>query len=292
MTLQQLSYFVAACRHGNISHAAEEFGVSQPSVSAAIKNLENEFGLCLIRRRQTGFTLTADGEDFRKMAERLLEQAESVRWVMTARGKNRSFIRLGVPPMVASILLPALYGEFHAVHPEIEIQIREMGREDLLNALDRDLLDLAFLPHTEAFPSEYQAIPAGRYETVCCMAKEHPLAAKERITAADLAGVPLALFSKSFFHTERIHTFFRTAGIQPEVLHTTSQLSTVEQLIAEGVAVGFLFRELAERSSLFKGVALAPSLQTEVSLVLRRDRFVSEGMQRFADYIEKTFTNR
>ena len=196
MTLQQLNYFVVACQHGNISHAAEEFGVSQPSVSAAIKNLENEFGLCLIRRRQTGFILTPDGEEFKKMAERLLEQAESVSRVMTERGKNRPFIRLGVPPMVASILLPALYGEFHAVHPEIEIQMREMGREDLLNALDRDLLDLAFLPHAEAFSSEYQAIPAGRYEIVCCMAKDHPLAEKKQITSEDLAGVPLALWRK------------------------------------------------------------------------------------------------
>ncbi|MBR6793271.1 MAG: LysR family transcriptional regulator [Clostridia bacterium] len=291
MTLQQLNYFVVACQHGNISHAAEEFGVSQPSVSAAIKNLENEFGLCLIRRRQTGFILTPDGEEFKKMAERLLEQAESVSRVMTERGKNRPFIRLGVPPMVASILLPALYGEFHAVHPEIEIQMREMGREDLLNALDRDLLDLAFLPHAEAFSSEYQAIPAGRYEIVCCMAKDHPLAEKKQITSEDLAGVPLALFSKSFFRTERIHSFFHTAGIQPEVLHTTSQLSTVEQLITEGVAVGFLFRELMEQSGRFKGIPLSPPIHTDVSLVLRRDRFVSEGMREFMEYIENSFTN-
>lgn len=291
MTLQQLNYFLAACRYGNISRAAEEFGISQPSVSAAIKNLENEFGLCLIRRRQTGFILTAEGEEFRKMAEGLLDQAESISRVMTERGRNRSFIRLGVPPMVASLLLPALYGTFRTSHPEMEIQSREMGRDDLLNALDRDLLDLAFLPHTEEFSPEYEAILAGRYEIVCCMAKDHPLAQKTQITPEDLSGVPLALFSKSFFHTERIHSFFRSAGIQPEVLHTTSQLSTVKQLIAEGVAVGFLFRELAEGTDAFQGIPLSPALHTEVSLVYRRDRFISEGMKRFMDYIEKSFTN-
>ncbi len=292
MTLQQLNYFIAACRHGNISRAAEEFGVSQPSVSAAIKNLENEFGLCLIRRRQTGFTLTEEGAELRRLAEALLEHAQNVEQTMRARGKNRPFLRLGVPPMAASVLFPSIYGEFCAQNADITLFTQEMGREDLIKALDSDLLDMAFLPHTEGFSAEYSTIPVTRFETVCCVAKGHPLAERSTVSPLELAKEPLVLFPGSFFQTERILACFAEAGVEPRVLHYSSQLSTVEQLIAEGIAAGFLFRETAEKNKALVSVPLNPRVYTEISLVLRKDRFISEGMRRFADYIRKAFTNR
>ncbi len=290
MTLQQLSYFVAACRHGNISHAAKEFGVSQPSVSAAIKNLENEFGLCLIRRRQTGFALTADGEDFKKMAEQLLEQAESVSRVMTERGKNRSFLRLGIPPMAASALFPTIYRTFYAQNSDMAFSTREMGREDLLKALDDDLLDLAFLPHTQGFSADYIAIPVTRFETFCCVAKNHPLSEKNVLSPRELSKTPLVLFSDGFLQTERILTCFSEVGVSPIILHRSSQLSTVEQFIAEGLAAGFLFRETAEKNKELVCIPFTPRLYTEISLVFKKDRIVSKGMARFIDHIEKAFT--
>lgn len=291
MTLQQLGYFAAACRHGNITRAAEECGVSQPSISAAIKNLEQEFGLCLVRRRQTGFTLTKEGAELRRLAEALLEHADNVEKTMHARGKNRPFLRLGIPPMAATALFPAIYGEFCAQNEDLTLYTQEMGREDLLKALDGDLLDMAFLPHTEDFSVEYIAIPVTRFETVCCVAKGHLLAHRERISPAELAGEPLVLFSDRFFQTERILACFADAGVEPRVLHRSSQLSTVEQFIAEGIAVGFLFRETADKNKQLVSIPLEPRLYTKISLVMRRDRFVSEGMQRFSDYIEKAFTN-
>lgn len=292
MTLQQLAYFTAACRHGNITRAAEECGVSQPSVSAAIKNLEQEFGLCLVRRRQTGFTLTEEGTEFRRLAEALLEHAATVEETMRARGKNRPFLRLGVPPMAATVLFPAIYGEFCAQNADLTLFTRELGREDLLKALDSDLLDMAFLPHTEGFSADYNVIPVTRFETVCCVSESHPLAARAAVTPADLAGEPLVLFPESFFQTERILSCFAEAGVKPQILHRSSQLSTVEQFISEGIAAGFLFREAAEKNKELVSIPFAPRLFTNVSLVFRKDRFVGEGMERFAAYIEKTFTKR
>lgn len=292
MTLQQLTYFAAACRHGNISRAAEECGVSQPSVSAAIKNLEQEFGLCLVRRRQTGFTLTEEGAELRRLAETLLEHAATVEETLRARGKNRPFLRLGIPPMAAAVLFPAIYGDFCAQNTELTLFTQELGREDLLKALDGDLLDMAFLPHIEGFSADYIAIPVTRFETVCCVAKDHPLARRAVLSPIDLAEEPLVLFPDSFFQTERILSCFAEAGVKPRILHRSSQLSTVEQLIADVIAAGFLFREVAEKNKELVSIPFTPRLYTDVSLVFRKDRFVSEGMERFADYIKKTFTKQ
>lgn len=291
MTLQQLRYFVSACRHRNISHAAEEFSVSQPSVSLAIKNLENEFGVCLIRRCRTGFALTEAGEEFKGLAESLLKHADSVERAMYLRGENRHCLRLGVPPMVASILFPAVYSDFRTKHTDVEIFTQEMGRDHLLKALEDDFLDMAFLPHTESFPDTYISIPVMQFETVCCVSKGHYLAHKQTVSPADLANEPLVLFPEGFFQTERILEVFAKQDVRPQVVHTSPQLSTIEQFIAGSIAIGFLFRDVAEKNEDIIPIPFTPRLYTQISLVMCRDRYISDGMRCFMEYIQKEQNN-
>lgn len=286
MTLQQLRYFVRACYYGNISRAAEEFSVSQPSVSSAIKALENEFGVYLIKRRQSGFVLTEEGEELRALAVALLDQADSVENAMHARGNKRQFLRLGVPPMVASALFPRIYCEFTSQCGDVTLYTREMGRDDLLKALDEKLLDMAFLPHTEPFGPEFQTVAVKSFETVCCVSEEHPLAKKKLVTPEDLAEQPLVLFSEGFLQTERILTAFMERGLETKVIHTTSQVSTVEQFVSEGIAVGFLFREIAEANGKIVSIPFSPKLETNISLVMKRGLLLSDGMERFFSCVE------
>lgn len=289
MTLQQLYYFVTVCRYGNISRAAEECGISQPSISVAIKNLEREFGLTLIKRKQTGFVLTPDGETFRRHAESLLSHADNVNMVMHARGRNRHLLRLGMPPMASAILFPAIYSGFCVQHPDIEFFTKEAGRDDLLTLFEDNSVDMALLPHTDAFPVAYRSIPIMRFETVCCVPREHALARKTQITPADLKDEPLALFASGFFQTSRVLKMFNQAGIKPQVMHTSTQLSTIENMICSRVALGFLFRELVEKHEDIVPVSLEPKLYTQISLVWRKDSYMSEGMEAFVAYIKERY---
>ena len=292
MTFQQINYFITACRHGNISRAAEDFGISQPSISSAIKNLENEFGVLLIKRRQTGFVLTADGEAFRRLAETLVAHADSVQNVMRARGRDRRVIRLGMPPMASAVLFPEIYAGFCSGNPDIELVTQEAGREQLLQLFEDNLLDLAFLPHAEPFPEGFVSVPVKCFETVCCMSKDNPLATRECLTPKDLENEPLVLFARGFFQTGRVLKAFSQEGVKPQIMHTSSQLSTVQGLIAGGVATGFLFRELAELDSRIASVPLSPAFHTQISLVMRDDCYVTHAMQRFIDYIRTTYAEQ
>lgn len=290
MTLHQLQYFVAACHYSNISRAAEDFDISQPSISTAIKNLENEFGVSLIKRRQTGFSLTTEGEEFCRLAESLLSHADSVHAAMNARGKGRHFLRLGMPPMASAVLFPEIYKGFCTAYPEVELVTQEAGREDLLRFFDNHKIDMAFLPHTDDLPPCYQAIPVRTFETVCCMPLEHRLSEHDAVTPEDLQGEPLVLFARGFFQTGRILDIFSQAGVKPNITHTSSQLSTVEQMIAGKVALGFLFREIAVKYPHIAAVSLEPQMHTQISLVYREDDFVNEGMERFLAYIQKNYS--
>ena len=289
MTLQQLEYFVSACRYGNISRAAEDFNVSQPSISVAIKNLENEFGVQLIRRRQTGFTMTADGDVMLKMAESLLAHANGVASTMQARGHSRNLVRLGMPPMAGAILFPTIYSGFCTRSPQTQIVTREAGRDELLRLFENSELDMALLPHTEPFGEEYVSLPVMRYETVCCVPKNHPLAGAASVTPADLRGEPLVLFASGFLQTSRVLSRFEENGIMPRIMHTSTQLSTVEELIAGGVGLGFLFAEICAKHQNLVAVPLSPRMYTQISLVIRRDSYITDGMSAFAEYMQSAF---
>lgn len=288
MTLQQLIYFHTACRHGNLSRAAEELHVSQPSVSAAIKNLENEFGVILIRRRSTGFVLTEEGETLRELAQGLISHAERVTAVMAQSGNERRTVRLGMPPMAGAILLPRIYAEFCAANPEVELSTVESGRGGLLEQLDDNRLDVAFLAHAEAFPPQYQSVPVTQYETVCCVSPDHPLAGETVIRVPQLKDRPLVFFSKGFFQNERIGALCAQAGVEPLVMHTSSQLSTVTQLIRSNIAAGFLFREVAQMETDMVGIPLDPPVYTNISLVWKKDRYLCDSARAFIEYVKTT----
>lgn len=284
MNLMKLRYFRTACQYQNITRAAEALHLSQPSISGAIKELEAEYGLQLISRQKTGFTLTPDGEALLKLAEGLLEHADRVHEIMSDRGRKRRQIRLGMPPMAGCLLFPMIYSEFLPAHPDILLTTREAGRKELMRHLDDGVLDLAFLPNAERLPPDYEVLPVLLMETACCLSSRHPLAGRASIRPADLKDEPLVMFTEEFFQNELISRLFEESGVTPHIMHKSSQLSTVEQLIRDGIAAGFLFRELTESQTGLISVSLDPPIHTGISLVWRRDRYLHSDMKRLIEY--------
>ena len=286
MKLTQLRYFQAACRCGGVTAAAELLHISQPSISAAIKELETEFGVCLLDRQRRGFFLTAAGQLLLEQAGSLLAHADRVSAVMTDFATQTRQLRLGVPPMIGALLLPQLFREFFSGHPEIDVTITEGGRRELLRLLDENHLDLVFLPHDRPIEAAYRSTAVAQLETVLCVSPSHPIAGRASISIAELANEPLVLFKSSFFQTETILRQFRTLGLTPKVLLHTDQLSTVRRLISSGVAAGFLFRDLVTERDDMIPIPLSPSLHSTVSLVWKSGNGSFREMERFIGYVQ------
>ena len=286
MTLQQLIYFQTACKYKNISKAAEYLHVSQPSVSVAIKNLEEEFKVPLIQRSRSGFVLTGDGEELLKLTDGLLEHAGRVERIMKEHAQKHSLIRLGMPPMAGNILFPMIYAEFCPKHPHVQLVTQEAGRDDLCNMLKNDLLDMAFLPHAEELFPGYEVLQVAEFEVVCCVSDKHPLADRKVITPKELEQEPLVVFSQGFYHNELIFDMFKEAGVVPRVMHNSSQLSTVERLITDGVASGFLFRELTGRCEGMTGISFDRPLRTRISLVWKKERYLNRDRMEFVEFFK------
>lgn len=286
MNLVQLKYFRAVCKYQSVSAAAEYLYISQPTLSTAIKELEREFGVILFRRHHRGMVLTDEGAELLKHCDRLLSHADQVERIMNDFGKRRKVLRLGVPPMIGSLFLPHVFREFLPSNPDIKLDITEGGRQEMLNQLSKDLLDMVFLSHNAPFEASLQSIQVAQFETVCCVSKDNPIAKLDSVCPKDLTEVPVVLFRDSFFQTEEIKKWFSASLVKPNILLQTNQLSTLQNLIRNDIAVGFMFRELLTNESEIVPIPMKVPLNVNVSLVWRQGTRFFNAMDSFLEYVK------
>lgn len=287
MNLVQLKYFQAICESKSISRASENLHISQPSLSAAIKELEKEFGFELFSRHHKGVTLTAEGEKLKKLSEGLLSHSDEVIRIMNELKDKRKILRLGVPPMIGSVILKDIYSDFLSTHKEVELEIVEAGRKELSEKLNDNRLDMVFLPHDKPFSEEFSAVRVAQYDIAYCSNCGEDYLNKKSISASDINLRPLVLFKDSFFQTELIKLWFSSSGIEPNVILKTDQLSTMENIIKSKVADGFMFKVLAAENSFSVAMTLENLPPVSVSLVWKKDKILLESMKSFLSWIKK-----
>src|SRR5262245_30528202 len=129
-TLQQLAYFVALAEHGHFGRAAAACYVSQPALSAQIRELEKRLGATLVERRPRGILLTASGQAVLDRARDVLRAADDL--LETARLGDSGPLRLGIIPTIAPYLLPRILPIVTAAFPSAQLGLRELRTEELL----------------------------------------------------------------------------------------------------------------------------------------------------------------
>ena len=288
MNTTQLKYFHTVATFHSVSEAAAYLHISQPSLSAAIKELENEFGVLLFHRHHRGMTLTAEGEVLFKLSEDILDRMEQAESRMRDLGSGKKRLRLGVPPMIGSLILPHIYRDFVSREPEISLEITEGGRRELMEKLKEDQVDMVFLPHSAPIDRNYVALKLTELPIVCCAPKSAPISALSSVGPSDLADIPLVLFGNSFFQTEKIKKWFSDSEITPKIILQTEQLSTMLSVLSGEIAAGFVFSPLIGQDSNLISIPTDTPLCVDVSLVWKKDAYLFSSMKTFKEYVKAT----
>jgi LysR family hydrogen peroxide-inducible transcriptional activator len=195
MTLTELRYIVAVARERHFGRAAEACFVSQPTLSVAIKKLEDELGVKLFERRQHEVILTPIGKRVIEQARVVLEQAESIKHIAReGQDELAGPLRLGVIYTVGPYLLPRLIPLLHARAPRMTLLIEENYTENLGEKLKAGDLDLILVSQPFALPG-VATRALYREPFVVALPAAHPLAKRHSIKAADLAGETMLLLS-------------------------------------------------------------------------------------------------
>ena len=239
-TLKQLRYFVAAAEAGGLTAASRELAVSQPSLSAAIGQLEARFGVQLfLRRKAQGLSLTPSGRFFLLSARRLLEHAEEV--AAAGRGLGGELdgpLEVGCFVTLAPFFLPRLLKAVSDRQPGVEVGIREAGVDGLKRALHEGAIELALLYDLDLDDRlETEALAA--VPPMALLPPDSPLAARERVSLAELAELPMIQFDLPHSR-EYFRSLFLAAGLDPIVRYRSASFEMVRSLVANGLGYSLL----------------------------------------------------
>ena len=290
MKLQQLAYFVETYKYQNMSIASRKLLVSQPSISAALRELEQEFDTPLFHRQGKRLLPTKEGDTLYALSLQLFEQIDIISKTMKEMKRANNTIRLGIPPMIDALLLTPVLKTFMTQHPEVKLSIYEQGSSSLVKAFQSDVIDCAFITHIAPIAKELMFIPITNIEVVFCTHRAKRALGYPDLDIQSIAKLPLVLFNEDFLITQEAHKRFIDAGIAVNSLNAfyTDQLSTVENFIEHDIASGFLYRPIAEQMKDVTVLSCSPPLFIQSSLVWKEGFQKYAPMKQFIRYIQRS----
>ena len=243
MTLTELKYIVAVAREKHFGRGAEACHVSQPTLSVAIKKLEEELQVKLFERNANEITVTPLGEEIVRQAQSVLEQADSIRDI-ARRGKDplAGSLRLGVIYTIGPYLLPDLVRQIIEKTPQMPLMLQENFTVKLLEELRTGEIDCAIL--AEPFPDTNLAMaPLYDEPFMAAVPSNHPLAARASVTAEELKKETMLLLGTG--HCFRDHVLevcpeFARFSSSAEGISKSfegSSLETIKYMVAAGMGI-------------------------------------------------------
>ena len=239
-TFQQLRYLVAIADAGTFGAAADEEFVTQPAISAQIKELERKLGVTLFERSSRGVFMTMQGSEVVERARAILRDMKDLVGSTHYEGDHlRGRIGLGVIPTLAPYVLPSVVRFVMSTHPKAELHIHELQTIHLLDSLRRGVIDLGLL----ALPvgsEEFTTESIGLDSFVLAMSETHPLAKEKSPVKLDiLRDERVILLEEGHCLRDQATQVCRLVFSEPSEVQATS-MATLAQMVAAGLGVTLL----------------------------------------------------
>ncbi|GGN91542.1 LysR family transcriptional regulator [Actinoplanes lobatus] len=274
MQLQQLRYFVAVAEFRHFTQAADELGVSQPTLSKQIHTLEMSLGAPLFERIRGGVTLTVAGETLLPLAQRMIADADAARdAVADIVGLRRGEVRLGATPSLCSSLLPAVLRGYRAEHPGIRLHVTEGSSQDLIADLLAHTLDLALvvLPEQGADPV-LETVELLRESLVVASVASGPSPTVARqLDLAELRHTPMVMFRDGYDIRDVTLQACERAGFTPKFAVEGGEMDAVLAFVEAGLGVALVPSMVLVNRPLLRATPLAPpGMRRTIALAQRR----------------------
>ena len=286
MKLTQLEYFCVAARYHNITKAARELFVTQPSISNAIKALEEEFGVNLFFRNNNKLTLTPEGEIFYKSAEELLAHADSVESEFHELRKKVTPIRIGIPPMLGTIYLPELYLSLNESFPNVDLRLFEFGSIKACNLVLEEKLDIAIVNAEQPSIDKCNSRIIDTEDLLFCVSPDHPLAGQKTLLLTMLADEPLILFNTDSVQVMTLTRQFKAVGVNPHIILNTSQITTLINMVKADKIGCFLYKSMVDMYPDLVGIPVFPAIEQRIGVIWRKGKYQNAVTEKVIKYLK------
>ncbi len=212
--IDKLEFLLALARERHFGRAAEACGVTQPTLSAGIKQLEDTLGILLVTRGSRFQSLTPEGERVLDWAKRIVGDIRTMRQEVRAlkQGHLVGNLRLAAIP-TALAMVSALTTPYRERHPEVRFTVRSCTSIEVLTALDNLEID-AGISYVDNEPiGRARAVPLYRERYRLLISADNPLGDRKQVTWAEVGSVPLCLLTPDMQNRRIINHLLREAGI-------------------------------------------------------------------------------
>ena len=282
LKLKDLRYLVALADTRHFGRAAAKCFVSQPTLSAQLRKLEQNLGVQLIERHPRRVTLTPAGEEVTLRARQMLETGEAIlALAQTRRDPLAGQLRLALLPTIGPYLLPQIALKLRKAMPRLELMLYEYQTAPMLERLHNGEIDVGVL----ALPVNDEALASRElYEEpfVLAMPESHRLAARSQVRVDDLDGETLLLLEDGHCLREQAREICARSNVHEKQDFRATSVETLRQMVAAGVGVTLL-PTLASRGAYAhaRGIATRPFTRPipsrHIGAIWRRSRRVSSA---------------
>ncbi|MES2667965.1 MAG: LysR substrate-binding domain-containing protein [Pseudomonadota bacterium] len=294
-TLRQLEYLVAVGDAGSIQLAAERVNVSSPSISAAVAQVEQEFGLQMfVRRHAQGLSLTSGGRRFVEEARGVLAAAGRLNDLANdITGKVRGPLSIGCLLTFAQVILPQVRRSFADRYPDVDVRQYERDQAGIFDGLRQAHLDVA-LTYDLDIPADLEFIPLLSLPPYAVLYAGHPLAGSTAVTPQDLAPHPMILLDLPF-STDYFMGVFTAHGLRPRIVERTRDMGVMRSMVANGFGYSIAnirpASDMAPDGRQLQFVPLVGPAPLNLGLVLAEGGRSSQTIRAFLDHCGEVVTD-
>ncbi|WP_299713470.1 LysR family transcriptional regulator [Tardiphaga sp.] len=263
IALRHLRYFIAVAEEGHVTRAALRLGIQQPPLSQQIRAMEAEIGVALLNRLPRGVELTEAGRVFLAEARLVITQVEHAVEAArrTARGEQGR-LAVGFTSSAAfHPLIPAVVRAFRQASPQVDLLLEESSTGELIAALQKDQLDVAFLRVPLGDTAGIRIEPLLQEKMLVALPAHHPLASKrapKSIALARLADETFILYRRptgpGLYDT--IIAACRAAGFSPRIGQEAPRMLSTLSLVAAGLGISIIPESMRRLDT--EGIAYIP----------------------------------
>ena len=241
METRQLRYFVAVAEERHFGRAAQRLHMAQPPLSQQIKQLEEQLKTKLLIRTTRKVELTPAGELLLDRARVVLAELDQLSQDVQLVGQGASgVLRIGVAGSTTYSLMPRVIEAARARLPDLRLNVHgEMLTPQMERGLEENRIDVALLrPPVQSEDLELKSL--GQDELVLALPERHPLAAREELRLADLAGQPFVCYPAESAVSGIFIDASRRAGFRPHIVQEARETSTLLSFVASGMGVALV----------------------------------------------------
>jgi DNA-binding transcriptional LysR family regulator len=247
MKLHYLKYFCVLAEELHFHRAADRLAISQPPLSAAIKGLEEELGVQLLRRNSKLVELTPAGSAFLVEAREILERVDR------ASNRARAFdegivgqLEIGLSGSLLYREVPKILAAFRRELPTVEVVLRELSTAEQIDRLMRRQLDAGFLQGTQV-PPPLASMALQDDEFTLCLPERHALAERTTVDLRDFAHDRFIMFTRDAAPSnhDNVIALFSSVGIHPRTVHSVRTWMTMIAMVSQVDGVALVPRSLA-----------------------------------------------